>query len=216
MSIWIIFLILWVWWFGKRWHQSNEDSTPLRAEFVEIKNDITEDHVLEVQTKFEKRLQDIYLPDAIKGKEIYIYKNLIGVWYGKLTAENRYDDAMVQKFRGDWILYMDALRDKSAYEYLSSESVELEKQDSYKDDSIIAGKKVSTIEEAFATLVGKEATDELARIRVLDDSAFSKQGELIPEGFELSADGKIQPKKKKRIDIFFKWFSRHTKTKETI
>jgi hypothetical protein len=129
----------------------------------------------------------------------------MSVWYSKLSAENRYDDTMVQKFRSDWLEYMSALRDKSTYQYLSAESTEKEKEESYRNDHSVASKKVFTIEEAFASVIGKEATDELVRIRGLDDAKFSKEGELIPEGFEINAEGKIQPKTKKGIKSFFKW-----------
>jgi hypothetical protein len=194
-----------VWWMSKRHYQNQADNTPLRAEFLPMKNEITEDRVIDVQTKFESRLSDIYLPDAVSGKEMYIYKNLMSVWYDKLSAENRYDDTMIQKFRGDWLEYMSALRDKSTYTYLSSESTEKDKRESYRNDTIIASKKVFATEEAFASAIGKEASDELTRMRGMNESAFSKEGEFIPEGFEINAEGKIQPKTKKRIKSFFKW-----------
>jgi hypothetical protein len=212
MLTWVIVIVA-VWWISKYHYQNQADNTPLSVEFVPIKNDITEEHAMEAQMKFENRIKDVCLPDAISGKEIYIYKNLMSVWYAKLSAENRYNPAVIQKLRGDWIEYMNALRDKSAFNYLASESTEKEKGDAYQDRHMVASKKVSTIEEAFASLVGNEATEELSRIRLLADHvSFSKEGELIPEGFEVGVDGKIQLKKQKMTNIFLnKLFQKKTK-----
>ena len=204
---WIFLLILTIWWFSKSTEKIH--LSPKDVVFLPIEEKITEERTLEFQTKFENRLRDVYLPDAISGKEIYIYKNLMNVWYEKLSAEKRYDLSVIQKQRGDWLEYMDALKDKSTYEYLSSESTEKEKAESYRNDCAIASKKVFAIEEAFASAVGDDAVRELARIRALDASVFSKEGELVPEGFEINAEGKIQPKKKKSAGAFFdKLFSR--------
>ncbi|MCK9351274.1 MAG: hypothetical protein WCT49_04460 [Candidatus Paceibacterota bacterium] len=206
MFIWI-FIIVMVWWISKHHYLNQAENAPLRAEVYPAKKEISEDFALEAQTKFENRMKDVFLPDAINGKEIYIYKKLMSVWYAKLSSENRYDDAMVQKFRADWLEYMNALRDKSTFKYLSSETTDKEKAESYRNDEAVASKKVFIIEEAFAALSGKEGTDELARVRALDDASFSKGGEFVPEGFELNLEGKIQPKKK-RSALFSNFFKK--------
>jgi hypothetical protein len=204
MSVWIIFIILGIWWLSKQYHHRTADA-PKSAELLPEKSEISEDRALEIQTKFENQLRDVCLPNAIGGKEIYIYKNLMSVWYAQLSAENRYNDAMVQKLRNDWLEYMSALRDKSTYSYLSLELAQKGKENLYQNDHVNASKKVFEIEEAFASTIGKEAVDKLAHTRELNESSsFSREGELIPEGFEINAEGKLQPKKKKGVKAFFR------------
>ncbi|MFA5831315.1 MAG: hypothetical protein WC878_05795 [Candidatus Paceibacterota bacterium] len=204
MSIWVVFIVLGIWWFSKQ-YRHHTAGAPKSAEFSPEKKEVSEDHALEIQTKFENQLRDVCLPSAIGGKEIYIYKNLMSVWYAQLSAENRYNDAMTQKLRTDWLEYMNALRDKSTHYYLSLELAEKGKENLYQNDHFNAAKKVFEIEEAFASAVGKDAVDTLARTREMkESSSFSREGELIPDGFEINAEGKLQPKKKTGIKNFFR------------
>ena len=201
-----IFIIVAVWFISKEHYMRQIDNTPLSVEFLPVKKEVTEEAVLEAQTKFEKKMTDVFLPDAISGKEIYIYKNLMSVWYAKFAAVDRYDDKLIQKLRTDWLSYMESLREKSKFYYLSVETGQKAKAESYQNDFIITSKKVSTIEDAFATAAGKDAVAELARIRSLDElSAFTRDGELIPPGYEVNAQGKIQPIKiEPKLSTFFK------------
>ena len=130
----------------------------------------------------------------------------MSVWYAKFAAVDRYDDKLIQKLRTDWLSYMESLREKSKFYYLSVETGQKAKAESYQNDFIITSKKVSTIEDAFATAAGKDAVAELARIRSLDElSAFTRDGELIPPGYEVNAQGKIQPIKiEPKLSTFFK------------
>ena len=201
-----IFIIIAVWFVSKEHYMRQVDNTPLKVEFLPVKKEITEQTVLEAQTKFEKKMKDVYLPDAISGKEIFIYQHFMSVWYAKFSAEDRYDDEMIQKLRTDWLTYLEALREKAKFYYLAVESGERPKAETYRTEYEIASKKVITIEDAFAKAIGENAEGKLAYIRSLDDlSAFTKEGELVPEGYEINLEGKIQPiKKEKSFSAFFK------------
>lgn len=128
-------------------------------------NEIEEETVLKVQADFEKKIQDDFLPDAIREKEIYIYKYLMFSWYEELLGKHHYDDKITQKIRKDWIDYMSALEEDATCRYLSSETSKQEEIESYIDRGRIASKKAEEIENAFASSIGKEAVDELFRIR---------------------------------------------------
>ena len=140
------------------------------------KNEIKEETVFEVQTKFERKLQDTFLPDAIKGKESYIYKYLMFPWCEELLGKHHYDDKMIQKIRKDWIDYMGALKEdadcKCLYKIAFFETDRQEEAGSYMDRGRIASKKAEEIENTFAFSIGKEAVDELFRIRNTAEEDF--------------------------------------------
>jgi len=193
MEIWIIIIIFLVgWWILKHHHSTNVPSKNEGTDPVE--NEIEEEAVFKIQTEFERKLEYTLLPDAISGNEIYIYQNLMLPWYNKLSSENRYNDVMTKKLRNDWLNYMSALEDRSTYNYLSLEVEKKEEKDCYWDKHVVASRKAFAIEAAFASAVGKEAIDELTRIRQLNLSSFNSNGELAPEGFCFIGE-KLLPKK---------------------
>jgi hypothetical protein len=149
--------------------------------------EITDAILFECQKIFEKKLQDeIDFPDAIRGKDIYIYRNLMNVWFEKLSAKNRYDTEMTQKLRKDWIDYMQALEDRSTHNYLSFEFYDENdntKSDGYRERCYLDNRKICFIEDAFTSEIGKDAVKELANIRAMDDEHFSRKGEKSPNGF---------------------------------
>src|SRR4051794_36116137 len=104
-------------------------------------NVISEEVVFKIQNEFEDRLQQADLPDAIGGKEIYTYRSLIRPWYNRLAGQHRYHDVMTQKLRRDWIDYIEAVRDRVDYNYLSLESQNEEQADEYRNQHIKASRK---------------------------------------------------------------------------
>jgi peptidoglycan hydrolase-like protein with peptidoglycan-binding domain len=72
-----------MWWFSKK-QKINKNSTGGK---VSTENNFTEESVLKIQTEFENKLFYNYAPDAISGKEIYIYKNLMVPWFNNLTLK---------------------------------------------------------------------------------------------------------------------------------
>lgn len=162
---------------------------------------ITEERVFKVQSNFETKLRDeTEFPDAISGKEIYIYRNLMFGWFNKLAAKNRYDEVLTQKLRRDWLDYIGAVCDRSTYNYLSMEFYD-EKDNSqseaYGEKHMAASRKVSAIQDAFAAAIGEEAVAELAKVKAVDFMEFGRNGELAPEGYEWDIGGReLNPIKK--------------------
>ena len=89
---WVILIIIVVWYLAKESNKTAPSST-VHEEKVE-KVSFTEEAVFAIQTKFEKHLEETYLPDAISGKEIYIYHSLVRPWYNELASKNRYDESI--------------------------------------------------------------------------------------------------------------------------
>ena len=86
-------------------------------------------------------------------------------WYVELSGKNHYNDKITQKIRRDWVDYMVAREKYATCGYLSCETDEQEKINSYVDRGRTASKKANEIENAFASSIGKEAVDELFSIR---------------------------------------------------
>ena len=167
---------------------------------------ITEEDVSKRQLRFENDFEYALkcgVPDKFDGREIYIYRNLMSGWYNKLSGDNRYDDKMIQKIRKDWCDYMDSVEDRNTYSFLSlecggtGENEEQQKKDgSYWNKHVIASKKVFAIEDAFASMMGKKAVNELAHIRGKNlFMEIDENGNLSPEGFEFNqnsgSEGKL-------------------------
>jgi hypothetical protein len=157
---------------------------------------ISEEALFQQQNRFEKRLELTYLPDSPSGDEIYKYKNLMRPWYNQLSGKYRYDDKMIQKLRLDWSDYMSSLEDRNTYNYLSLESNDEKESDAYRNDHIVASRKVFAIEDAFASQIGEDAVKELARITSLQHGSFNREGEIAPEGFRYGIGNELNPIKK--------------------
>ena len=154
--------------------QQNSTRTTEEKELV-----ISEETVFKVQSKFEDKItNETYLPDAISGDEIYIYKNLMRPWFDKLTAQYRYDEKMTQKLRTDWLEYMEAVGDRSTYNYLSLESEDEKQSEKYREDHITASRKMFAIQDAFAIAIGLDAVSELKKVKEMGFMSFSRHGEL--------------------------------------
>ena len=195
---WIIVIIIVVWWLASRSRVRTVEIATKNEE--ETKSKITEEAVFKAQTRFEKKLdEEIDFPDAITHRDIYIYRHLMRPWYDKLTGENRYNEDMIQKLRNDWLDYMYSLEDSNTSHYLYMETddeKDKDKVDSYHNDHVMASRKIFAIENGFVALIGKEATEELSRVRKLDFDQFDKPGNLAPVGHRFNFLGKLEKIKK--------------------
>lgn len=198
MTFWVIVIIIAVWLIIRHYSQSHKTVPGVPAHTPAENDEIKEETVFKVQTKFEKDLMDnVDLPDAIGGRDAYIYRNLMAPWYAKLAGQYRYDEKMTQQLRNDWLDYMSSLGDRSTYNYLSLELDDEAKKESYREDHITASRKVFAIEDGFAAMIGKEAVDSLAEARNLSFGDIDRHGNRAPEGQEFDFRGELRPKKKK-------------------
>jgi hypothetical protein len=75
---------------------------------------------------------------------------------------------------------MDALQSWKRDSFLFFESNDDSKRRQYGADSSIARQKSQSVENAFATAIGKDAVYELERIRKKEDDCFSRFGDMAP------------------------------------
>jgi hypothetical protein len=158
---------------------------------------ISEEAVFEAQKQFERHFKETFLPDAIPGQALYIYRHLMLPWYKTLSGRNRYDEKMTQKLREDFLVYTENIEDAYTYRFLYLEAeVGSTTAHEYEEKSEFAARKVEAIQDAFAALMGEDSVTELLRIHRMDFNRFDNQGELAPDGFRFGLDGKLQPLKK--------------------
>lgn len=195
--IWVVVIVWAVWYFTKK--HSNKGVVEQVQVQDEKPRSVTEEEVLAMQTKFEKRLDEQRdFPDVIRYNPVYIYKKLMRSWYSDLVSKYRYDDEMVQKLRNDWVDYMYLLETNATTTYLWMES-EGEKAEEYKERAINSSRKYFAIEDAFAQYLGEEKVKELAYVRSLDESKINKKGELAPEGKEFTIFGDLIDEKSSKV-----------------
>jgi hypothetical protein len=101
----------------------------------------------------------------------------------KLCAQNRYNEDVVRKLRQDWLTYMDLVQSRESTHFLASEAEGENGRDRCATDLRKEELHLTAIEDGFAEAVGPEAVDTLRLIRAKDLDAFSRSGELAPDGY---------------------------------
>ena len=138
-------------WLSDR--RSNRRQAKWSAEAEEHRT--SADYVIQEQMEFEKRLnENDGLPDAVRGPELYIYRNLMCAWFNKLAAQSRYDEPKLKKIRKDWLVYMEMLESRRTSDFISLESHDEAKREKYGRIAQEERTQVKAIEDAFAEAVG--------------------------------------------------------------
>lgn len=203
---WIIIIVILVAWYLSVQKKIEPIRNNENSYIDETPKVITEEQIFERERAFDQAIdEDIDLPDAIRGRDIYIFRKLMRKWFQKLASENRYKEELIQKLRRDWLDYMYLLKQHKTNWYFALESPAPEDNfdpDKYREDAIIEGKKLLAIEEAFAAAIGKDAEKELSRIYNLDTHSFSefsfdKFGNMAPRGSAYNLSGELVSKKSK-------------------
>lgn len=105
------------WWFKFR-----VDRKTANAPNTVSRSPLSEPEVTQLQMNFEQRLANDYdLPDGIRGRDAYIYWNLMRKWFDRLIAENRYDAEYAKKLRRDWCEYIELLSRAKTAQFLAME-----------------------------------------------------------------------------------------------
>jgi hypothetical protein len=166
------------------WQKTNETKKRERLEEFE-RNKLSDESVLKAQLEFERRLEEnVDLPDGIRGKTAFIYRNLMTKWFSGLIATNRYDEAMCKKLNSDWLEYLYLLEHQQTSNLLSLESSDQSKRASYLQEAWEGRKRYEMIEDGFSAAIGKKATEELRQIREMKYDAFDRSGRnAAPVGY---------------------------------
>src|SRR5580704_1352960 len=139
--------LLWAWRSDRR---QKEQQAKQMAETEERRT--SEEHVIQQQMKFEKRLHDgveIGLPDAVRGRSAHIYRYLMRAWFNKLAAQSRYDQPKLKKLRKDWLIYMEMLETSRTRNFLSLESRDEAAREKHARAAEEEKVQLAAIEDAF-------------------------------------------------------------------
>jgi len=169
-----------VWWF--RFRAGCKTDSDLNTAG---KSPLSEEELARLQADFERRLANDYdLPDGIRGRDAYIYWNLMRTWFDRLIAANRYDDEYAKKLRHDWCEYIQLLPQAKTARFLALETNDYAKASAYDQEAESASQSIELIQNAFAAAIGAEAMDELREIRNKDADAFDRSGRrpMAPTG----------------------------------
>ncbi len=138
-------------------------------------------------------LQYHMLPDAIRGRDAYIFRFLIKTWFKELSARYRYDQPKRDRICKDILTYMSDLQNLKVSSFLSMEGKDTEKAKHDQDWRQLRD-SCDIIEDALAQEVGPVAVRQLREARTAGFSAFSKVGEMAPEGYEYEIfTGQLKP-----------------------
>lgn len=169
-----------MWWFRLRAarktvsERDTADTSPL-----------SEQELVRLQADFERRLAaDSDLPDSIRGKDAYIYWNLMCKWFNSLIAAHRYDDEYTKKLRRDWCDYIELLPRGRTARFLALETDDEAKASTYDQEAELASRSIEFIQNAFAAAIGADAIEELQDVRSRDAGAFDRTGQrpMAPMG----------------------------------
>ncbi len=173
-----IFVAIAIWWLRFR--------TNRRASVAKItRSSINEQDLAQLQAAFERRLaDDCDLPDGIRGRDAYIYWNLMRSWFDKLIAVNRYDSEYAKKLRSDWCEYLQLLSRARTSKFLALETSNEAMASTYGQEAELASRSIEAIQNAFAAAIGAEAIEALREIRNRDGDAFDRSGKrpVAPTG----------------------------------
>ena len=161
-------------WIWGRWRARRDLNRQVELECDRQRAHPSEGIALQQQLDFEA-YQRIRTPDAIRGKQLYVYRALMAPWFAQFHAANRYNDQLALKIRRDWIEYLEALRDFGTSGFLEMMAWEKgdqkQKEDNHRQRKFAEARMV-TIENTFASGMGAQAVALLNEIRARDYNDF--------------------------------------------
>lgn len=160
-----------IWWFKQHTNYGT-----VNASTSDDKNAVSDTELTLLQTNFERRLiEEQDLPNGIRGKQAYIYWNLMRNWFAQLNAAYRYDAKALQ-LRIDWFDYIDLIHRTSTSRYLALESDNEDEAAAYYKDVKLSSQRIEFIENAYAVAIGVEAIEDLHKVKNREAGAFDRSG----------------------------------------
>jgi hypothetical protein len=87
------------------------------------KQRLSDEGIAKAQAEFEKRLEEnIDLPDGIRWRDAFIYRNLMRTWFASLLASSRYTATASDKLKSDWLDYMNLMEERATLNFISAET----------------------------------------------------------------------------------------------
>jgi hypothetical protein len=145
----------------------------------------TAEGVAGTQRAYEEHLlEEVDLPSGVHGRALYIYRELMRVWFAKLAVARQDDEPALKKLRIEWLDYMRMIDTRETAHLIANveeKSGETNRaRDAREIDEIT--KQIAAIEDRFAGEIGVEAVDRLRQVRARRDDDFSRHGELAAGG----------------------------------
>jgi hypothetical protein len=195
-------VVITVWWFRYRAaHKTGREPDTADASTLSVQE------LARLQIDFERHLaDDCDLPDSIRGRDAYIYWNLMRKWFDRLIAANRFDDEYAKKLQRDWRDYIELLPRAKTARFLAMETDDKAKASAYDQEAELASRSFELIQNAFAAAIGAEAIEALRDVRSREYDAFDRTGRrpMAPMGhhyFPASIRPYIEECRPKHFDL---------------
>jgi len=139
------------------------------------KRRLSDEAVIKAQTEFESRLEtNIDLPDGIRGRDAFIYWQLMRKWFASRHASSRHAATESDKIKSDWLDYMHLMEERAILRFLSLGTENEEKRKAYDEEAIEVSRKITMIEDGMAAAVGQEAVAQLEDARRRPHDEFDR------------------------------------------
>jgi hypothetical protein len=164
-----------------------------RLREIEEDKDLVEKNLSKAQLDFERQYLDTDLPNSVRRREAYLYRNLMSKWFSALIGKFRYDESVASKqIRADWLEYLRLLEHEADLIYWRGETDSEEKARRYDQEIQETRSRCVRIEEAFAAKIGQGATEQLQKVRDRKESAFDRLGNnMAPIGYRYRIDDEL-------------------------
>jgi hypothetical protein len=169
----VVAWLIWSWYRGKASKRRNS---------VEAARLYGSERVAAMQAAFDKEIVDRnVLPDAVRNRYAYIYRNLMRAWYGRISAACRGETDKLQAVNAEWLGYIDGLKAQGYVDFSASVTND-EKESSRLGEQLRKIRlRLSAVEESFAAQLGDGEAAELKRIREIPNDRFNRAGtEIAP------------------------------------
>ena len=139
------------------------------------KRRVSDEAVIKAQTEFERQLEtNIDLPDGIRGRDAFIYWQLMRKWFASRHASSRHAATESDKIKSDWLDYMHLMEERAILRFLSLGTENEEKRKAYDEEAIEVSRKITMIEDGMAAAVGQEAVAQLEDARRRPHDEFDR------------------------------------------
>lgn len=174
-----VLLIAVVAWFIWSWYRGKASK---RGNSVEEARLYGSERVAAIQAAFDQEIVDRnVLPDAVRNRYAYIYRNLMRDWYARITAACRGETDKLMSVNADWLRYMDGLKEEGYVDFSARVANDEEESSRLGKRLRIIRQRLSATEDSFAGQLGDSETAELRRIREIPNDRFNRSGtEIAP------------------------------------
>jgi hypothetical protein len=166
----VVAWFIWTWYRGKSKRRNSAAEARLYGS----------ERVAAIQAAFDKEIVERnVLPDAVRNRYAYIYRNLMRDWYAQISAACRGDTDKLQSVNADWLGYIDGLKEQGSVNFSAMVANDEMESSRLGQRLRTIRLRLSAIEDSFAAQLGTSETAELKRIREIPNDRFNRSGTEI-------------------------------------